>query len=95
MVIKNIIEGWANYVKDRFDALPDDIKYLSEARLVMCDGCEIRSGGSCDPSKSGKHIVTGETASGCGCHIAAKSMSPSSQCPLGKWETIKMEKNET
>lgn len=94
MNIKHIIEGWANYVKDKFDALPGDIKSLSEARLLMCDGCEIRTGTSCDTAKSGKHLLTGETANGCGCHIAAKSMAVDSKCPLGKWETIKTEREE-
>jgi hypothetical protein len=87
MNINHIIEGWANYIKDRFDVLPEDIKLISEARLMLCNYCEIREGGSCSPSKIGKHIITGEEVNGCGCYIAAKSMALDAKCPLGKWET--------
>ena len=33
----------------------------------------------------GKHVVTGELKKGCGCRLAAKALSPGSECPLGKW----------
>jgi len=48
----------------------------------------MRSGHKCDPRKQGKNVKTGNTVNGCGCNIAAKTMSPGSSCPLGKWENI-------
>jgi len=83
--IKHIIEGWANVVKDRFDLLNDDIKEMASNRILICDECEIRSGGACSTSKVGQHTVTGELKRGCGCFIAAKATIPDSECPLGKW----------
>lgn len=83
--VKHIFEGWANYIKDRFDALDPDIKALSQKRIRICDMCHMRTGHACDPAKTGLHVVTGLEANGCGCHIAAKSMVPDAECPLGKW----------
>jgi len=45
----------------------------------------MRSGHKCDPGKQGKNVKTGNMVNGCGCNIAAKTMSPGSSCPLGKW----------
>ena len=45
--ISQIFTGWANYVKDRFDALDPKIKELSESRLKSCDVCHMRSGLKC------------------------------------------------
>jgi hypothetical protein len=83
--IKHIFEGWANYVKDRFDSLEPNVKTLSENRLKLCHVCDIRTGHACDPKKSGRNVKTGDIANGCGCHIAAKSMVPDARCPMGKW----------
>ncbi len=84
--VEHILRGWANYVKDTFNILPDDLKEMSAKRLQHCDICEIRTNKSCDPWKEGKHVVTGEIVRGCGCNIAAKSMVPEAECPMGKWE---------
>ena len=83
--ISQIFTGWANYVKDRFDALDPAIKELSESRLLHCDSCHMRTTHKCDPKKVGTHVKTGQQIHGCGCNIAAKTMSPGSSCPLGKW----------
>lgn len=83
--ISQIFTGWANYIKDKFDRLSPEIKQLSESRLKSCDACHMRSGHKCDPSKQGKNVKTGNMVNGCGCNIAAKTMSPGSSCPLGKW----------
>lgn len=83
--IIEIIEGWANVVKDQFDAVDPVTKAVSKKRLLECNVCDIRSGNVCSPSKWGIHVITEERKNGCGCNIAAKTLSPSSQCPLGKW----------
>lgn len=83
--ILEIVEGWANVVKDQFNAVDPITKEISKKRLLLCDVCEIRSGNICNPTKSGTNILTNRTAYGCGCNISAKTLSRSSQCPLGKW----------
>jgi hypothetical protein len=45
----------------------------------------MRNGGTCNPSKIGIHVKTGQEVRGCGCRLAAKALSPGSGCPLGKW----------
>jgi len=83
--IKNILDGWANLIKDRFNELEPHVKEISQERLSICDSCDIRLGSICNPRKMGIHIKTGKLSKGCGCNIAAKTMSVRSQCPLGKW----------
>lgn len=83
--VKNILNGWANLIKDIFNELEPDIKKISEERLNICNSCDIRLGSICDPRKMGIHIETAKLSRGCGCNIAAKTMSMRSQCPLGKW----------
>lgn len=85
MQIKQIIEGWGNLVKDQFNVLHPDIKELAAKRLEFCDTCEIRKGNTCDPTKKIKDVATGEIVKGCGCNIAAKTLSLSSRCPASKW----------
>ena len=83
--ISQIITGWGNLVKSHFVELAPELKQQSEHRLLICNGCSMRSGGTCNPSQTGKHVVTGEMVRGCGCRLAAKALSPGSVCPLGKW----------
>ena len=83
--INEILDGWANLVKDRFGNLDEDVKKISQERLNTCDSCDIRMGSICNPSKVGLNVQTGKLERGCGCNIAAKTMSPRSRCPLGKW----------
>lgn len=66
---KEIFEGWFNLI------LKDDkTESLSKYRLEICFNCPIRTGNKCDKEKGG-----------CGCHLAAKTRSPSSKCPKGYW----------
>ena len=95
MIIKNILEGWANRVKDELNLLPDDKKQISENRLLICNSCPLRSGNSCSTSKEGIAVKTfkyngqerikGKVYSGCGCNLSAKSLCMDCSCPLGKW----------
>jgi hypothetical protein len=85
MKIVEIIEGWANVIKDNFGVIDPITKTISTKRLLKCNVCDIREGNICSPSKFGTNIITERRTNGCGCNIAAKTLSPSSQCPLGKW----------
>lgn len=83
--LNQILTGWGNRIKDSLDVLDPRVKALSEKRLQICNVCPIRLGNKCDPRQEIQHLVTGNTVRGCGCNIAAKTMSPSSHCPAGKW----------
>lgn len=83
--IVEIIEGWGNVIKDQFNAVDPVTKAVSQKRLLECEPCSLRQGNTCSPQIYGYHIITNERKNGCGCNIAAKTLSPSSQCPLGKW----------
>lgn len=83
--LKEILEGWANVVKLHFNSVDPFIQTISEIRLKICDKCDMRVNNVCDRKKVGTNIVTGEEKRGCGCNIAAKTLSPSSKCPLSKW----------
>lgn len=85
MQIKNILTGWGNLVKDKFNLLDESIKYMASVRMIYCNGCPIRKNNRCDPQSQIKNLVTGEIVNGCGCNIAAKTLDPESRCPAGKW----------
>lgn len=84
--ISQILSGWGNKIKDTFGLLDAETKLRSEKRLLHCNVCHMRSGNTCDTQKLGNHTQTGKAVSGCGCNISAKSLSPGSTCPLGKWD---------
>tara|TARA_B110000211_G_C14081799_1_gene554924 strand:+ start:1946 stop:2206 length:261 start_codon:yes stop_codon:yes gene_type:complete len=83
--IREILEGWGNVIKDQFNAVDIVTKTISKKRLEACDPCSIRQGNTCSPQIYGYHLITNERKNGCGCNISAKTLSPTSQCPLGKW----------
>ena len=83
--IKQILEGWGNVIKDQFNAVDPVTKAVSKKRLELCDPCGLRQGNTCSPQIYGYHVITEKRVNGCGCNISAKTLSPSSQCPLGKW----------
>lgn len=83
--LNEILTGWANTVKDRFDMLDPEVKLISEERLNICNECPMRNGSICDPRRFGQNVKTGVLMRGCGCNLLAKTMSPSSKCPLDKW----------
>lgn len=83
--ILQILEGWGNVVKDKFDLVDIVTKTISKKRLLHCNICPLRQGNTCSPLIYGYHVVTNERKNGCGCNIAAKTFSRSSECPLGKW----------
>ena len=83
--IKQILEGWGNVIKDQFNAVDPVTKAISKKRLQFWDDCSLRHGNTCSPQIYGYHVITNERKNGCGCNISAKTLSPTSQCPLGKW----------
>ena len=87
MILKTdeIIEGWANNMKDKFHMLNPEVKSLAVLRMNLCNICNMRVNNWCSPLRTGTHIETGLPTKGCGCNLSAKTMSKKSKCPLGKW----------
>lgn len=91
--IKEIKEGFTNLFKDKLDWLDPEIKKEATTRYRHCISCTLRVDNSCSPIKHGKNIETGKIVFGCGCVLSAKVRSPKSKCPLGKWDEMKITKN--
>lgn len=87
MKLLEIAQGWVNYAIQ-----PTDIKAEGAKRLAICDGCPHKR----QLDGLGNLIITSINSQGntfvcglCGCPLAAKTMSPKSTCPLGKWGEMK------
>jgi len=98
-MIEQILEGWANSIKDKFGLLNDpELKAKSEKRLLICNTCPMRDGNTCSRKRESVCIVDfvykdeqrfkGEVYKGCGCSLSSKSLCDLCACPLGKWIDI-------
>ncbi len=83
--LNEIINGWANVVKDKIGTLDPKLKVIAENRLILCNSCDMRVNNTCSTKKTGINIITKKEVNGCGCNISAKTLSPESKCPLSKW----------
>lgn len=97
-MIKNILEGWGNSIKDKFGLLNNpELKLKSEKRLLICDKCSLRDNNTCSRKREGIVVVDffynvlekprkiGQVVKGCGCSLSAKSLCNTCQCPRGLW----------
>jgi len=82
--LNEIINGWANVVKDKIGTLDPKIKQLAENRLLLCNSCNMRIENTCSTKRVGINKITKKETTGCGCNISAKTLSPESKCPLRK-----------
>jgi len=100
-MIKNILEGWGNSIKDKFGLLNNsELKLKSEKRLLICNTCPMRDGNTCSRKKQSVVIKDfhykvleqdrkkGQLVKGCGCNLSAKSLCEDCQCPLRKWSDV-------
>lgn len=101
----DILSGWGNLALHQFDMLDVHIKEQAEERLNICDECPIRINNTCSTTNKGPAIknftydsavftenrIEGTLYNGCGCNIYAKCCSPNVQCPLGKWDKMKLD----
>jgi hypothetical protein len=79
---KQILEGITNTViRDEF------VEDVARVRRELCDQC---------PSKGDECVVigTGPCCNECGCSLAFKTRSLSSECPLDKWKALMTEEQE-
>jgi hypothetical protein len=77
-----IIEGITNTL--RRDEFVEDV---AKHRMEVCDACD---------QKGDKCLVPGTApcCNDCGCSLAFKTRSLSSECPLGKWTALMSEEEE-
>ncbi|NBU82243.1 MAG: hypothetical protein EBS55_11410 [Flavobacteriaceae bacterium] len=83
--LNEIINGWANVVKDKIGTLDPKLKLMAANRLLLCNSCHMRVENTCSTKKVGINEITKKETNGCGCNISAKTLSPESKCPLSKW----------
>jgi len=83
--LNEILDGWGNLIKSNFGLLDEKYRLMAEKRLILCNSCPIRTNNTCDPNKMILNKKNNQMVSGCGCNISAKTLSPQSQCPAGKW----------
>ncbi len=90
--IKEILTGWKNLALNKN-------KPQGEQRMSICSTCSLNVNGICSTNKSGKAVknftynsnrgdelrIQGKKYNGCGCPLKAKTVSPDSKCPIGKW----------
>lgn len=79
---KQILEGITNAViRDEF------VEDVSRIRMELCNEC---------PSKGNECVVIGTDpcCNECGCSLAFKTRSLSSECPLKKWQALTTEEHE-
>lgn len=97
--LNNILEGWANNIKNNFGLLSPELKSKGEKRLLICNNCTMRDGNTCSRKREGICNVDfkyknelrfkGKIYKGCGCSLSAKALCEDCSCPLGKWKNIK------
>jgi hypothetical protein len=82
---KEIMEGIRNaMIRDEF------VEMVAKLRSDVCDACDLKD-------TKGKSCVVKGTApccSSCGCSLAFKTRSLSSECPEGKWYAVITEEDE-
>ena len=79
---KQILEGITNSViRDEF------VEDVARVRRELCEQC---------PSKGDECVMPGTApcCNECGCSLAFKTRSLSSECPVGKWNALMTEEQE-
>ncbi len=88
--LEEITRGWYNYLTQN-----SEFKPIAEERAKICSDCKLNVNSTCSKTLIDKCVKTfeygteirieGNEYSGCSCPLAAKTFSPNTQCPLGKW----------
>lgn len=70
--------------------LKEQIKEAREARLAICNACELHS----KNKKGYKSSRPDEHCTECGCTLSAKTSCLSCECPLKKWIAVMTDEQE-
>lgn len=83
IVLRNILEGWANY------AIPNAVtEELAHKRASICAQCPLAQMDSTVHSivvDNKTKQIRGMVCTGCSCPLSAKVRSSHDSCPKGKW----------
>ena len=84
-----ILEGITNSIFKK-----EDVEEVASYRMQICRKCHLYDtlGNGC--IVPGTQPCCNEKAGGCGCSLALKTRSLSSDCPLNKWKAILSEEEE-
>ena len=78
--IKEISEGWANYILGREEE-------VSKLRMKICNECEHHSKHH-STNRPDVHCFL------CKCPLATKTRSLDSECPIKKWSKVKKDEKQ-
>ena len=79
---QKIMEGIKNsIIRDEF------VEDVAKHRREVCDACEFKGDKCVMPG-------TAPCCNECGCSLAFKTRSLSSECPVGKWKALMSEEEE-
>lgn len=82
---KEIVEGWRNLIIPP-EHMKEMIDQVAEERMTICKGCPHMS---TNAKLVGYNTIRqDEHCTKCGCPLAAKVRSLSSECPLKYWEAV-------
>lgn len=84
--ISNILRGHLNELLSELGLASKELEALAEKRLAICSSCSLRDGNRCSPDRTSINIDTQLETRGCGCRLSAKTLDPTSACPLGLWK---------
>lgn len=89
MNLKEIKEGWFNFMKNRLDIhnLSESFKKEIKHRMKKCTSCKYLK----VTSTNSKSMFQGKCEK-CGCIFPALVYSPSKSCPINKWNSIPVDK---
>jgi hypothetical protein len=96
---KNIIQIWKNkgqIVEGITNSIfkKEDVEEIAEYRMGICKKCHLYDTQGLGCMVPGTQPCCNEKAGGCGCSLAFKTRSLSSDCPLNKWKAILSEDEE-
>jgi len=81
--LKEIAEGWINYVKDKQpNGLSDEMKEMSIERAKICKQCPSLT---LSETKFMRKVLYKFKCAECGCGFPMMTYSKSKKCPKGKW----------
>ena len=85
MKLGQIYEGWKNHL------LPEErqkafIEHVSVSRLAICESCDQHS-------KNHLSVRPDAHCTNCGCTLSAKTKCLTCECPLKKWMSTEMPKD--
>lgn len=93
--MKNLLEIWKNkgqIIEGILNSVfkKEDVEAIAASRIAICNKCD-------DLDTKGENCLAPGTqpcCSLCGCSLAFKTRSMSSECPAGKWTSLMSEQEE-